>query len=122
MSLIITESQILIEICYVHRTHMLQKISSWLDSRPELKMERRSCEAEILEPDEIAELESFVEQFMEKNRNGRIVNLKIRPFHLYLVSIPLAYKVGNMEPLFSTLHADNVIVRFFSISVAFFVG
>lgn len=71
------------------RSHMLNVISNWLDSKTELKAERRSCDAELLEPDVIANLEYQIDAFMRANKRGRYVNLKSRPNCLYQVFIYL---------------------------------
>lgn len=65
---------------------MLRVISNWLDGKAELKAERRSCDADLLEGDVIAELETKIEQFMRKHKRGVFSSLKIKPFHLYTVS------------------------------------
>ncbi len=68
-----------------YRSRMLSVISNWLDSKSELKAERRNCDAELLESDVIANLESKIEWFMKKNKRGLYVNIKAKPFHLYMV-------------------------------------
>lgn len=85
------DSILLYFFCY--RSGMLNAINDWLNSKPELKVDRRSCDATLLEPDEITELELRVEQFMRKNKRGRYVALRVKPFHLYLVSVRSFYEI-----------------------------
>ncbi|XP_065219617.1 5'-3' exoribonuclease 1 isoform X2 [Planococcus citri] len=65
------------------QTHMLSVISNWLASKTELKAERRSCDAELLESDVIQNVEYQVDSFMKANKRGRYVNIKSRPSCLY---------------------------------------
>lgn len=64
---------------------MLSVISNWLGSKAELKTEKRSCDSELLEPDVIADLENKIEDFMRKNKRGKFITLKLKPFFLYTV-------------------------------------
>lgn len=66
---------------------MLNVISNWLASKTELKAERRSCDAELLESDVIANLEYQIDSYMKANKRGRYVNIKSRPNCLYQVGI-----------------------------------